>query len=424
VKHLLLIPGAMALLLSAGCRPVGDHSQIEASVIGGAAVRDARGRSAVPSPADVLAAEATASGLVRLDRDGQVIAGAAARWAILDDGLDYIFRTDDAAGVSARDMARRLRAAIRARRGAADHAVTDAIASINAVTATVIEIRLSVPQPDLLLVLAQPEYGVGAAGSMRLGAAESGAILLQPRAGITPAAMPVRLRVEPTAQAVAGFVGGTRDLVLGGTFADADMARKAGSARGTLRFDPASGLFGLVLRDARGAVADTAVRKALGLAIDRDRIVALIGAPASSKATTLAGSAIEPALPERRAEAARLLDGRQIALRVAMPPGPIAQAVFDALAQDWAGIGVTATQVAPGKAADLALVDRVTPPGSRAAIACAISAGCDSADRLALIDPPFIPIAAPVRWSLVAKRLDRFVENALAAHPLDRLASK
>ncbi len=67
------------------------------------------------------------------------------------------------------------------------------------------------------------------------------------------------------------------------------------------------------------------------------------------------------------------------------------------------------------------LVDLVTPPGSRAAFACALSAGCDPRDRLALIDPPYIPIAAPVRWSLVAKRIDLFDPNGLAAHPLDRL---
>jgi hypothetical protein len=74
--------------------------------------------------------------------------------------------------------------------------------------------------------------------------------------------------------------------------------------------------------------------------------------------------------------------------------------------------------------ADLALVDRVAPPATLAPLACAFSAGCDPRDRLALINPPFIPIGAPVRWSLVAPSLDLFTENGLAAHPLDQLRSR
>lgn len=70
---------------------------------------------------------------------------------------------------------------------------------------------------------------------------------------------------------------------------------------------------------------------------------------------------------------------------------------------------------------DLILVDRVAPAGTLATLACAVSAGCDPGDRLALINPPYIPIATPIRWSLVAPSLGLFTENALAAHPLDQL---
>ncbi|MBW8745499.1 MAG: hypothetical protein JF628_14390 [Sphingomonas sp.] len=66
----------------------------------------------------------------------------------------------------------------------------------------------------------------------------------------------------------------------------------------------------------------------------------------------------------------------------------------------------------------------VAPPATLALLACAYSAGCDPRDRLALINPPFIPIGAPVRWSLVAPSLDLFTENGLAAHPLDQLRSR
>jgi hypothetical protein len=41
-----------------------------------------------------------------------------------------------------------------------------------------------------------------------------------------------------------------------------------------------------------------------------------------------------------------------------------------------------------------------------------------------LINPPFIPVTAPLRWSLVAPGLDLFTENGLSAHPLDQLRAR
>jgi peptide/nickel transport system substrate-binding protein len=368
--------------------------------------------------------DATSSGLVRLDRDGQVIAGAAARWAILDDGLDYIFRIDDNAGVSAPEIARRLRAAIRPRRGQPGPLVAGMIESIAAVTGTVVEIRLTAPQAALLTLLGDPAYGVGARGPMEARSERPAQALLATRTGTEPRPMPVLLRAEPVGRAVARFVAGASDLVLGGRFADLPVVHVARPPRGGLRFDPVAGLFGFVLKDAAGPAADARVRAALGLAIDRDRIVAAIGAGKLAKATTLAGSEIERPLADRRAEAVELIGDRRMTLRVAMPEGPGARLLFRQVARDWASIGVTASAVAADAPADLALIDVVTPPGSRAFMACMLSAACDPGDRLALIDPPFIPIAAPVRWSLVARRLDLFQENNLAAHPLDRLRSR
>jgi peptide/nickel transport system substrate-binding protein len=99
--------------------------------------------------------------------------------------------------------------------------------------------------------------------------------------------------------------------------------------------------------------------------------------------------------------------------------------LFALAAQDWASVGISAEMVgSETRNADLALVDRVAPAGTLAVLACALSAGCDPSDRLALINPPFIPLAAPVRWSLVAPGMDLFTENALAAHPLDQLRSR
>jgi peptide/nickel transport system substrate-binding protein len=317
-----------------------------------------------------------------------------------------------------------LRSAIRLRKRDPQNALTDAIESIEAVTNTVVEIRLSEPRPDLLATLALPDYTIGAHGTMQAQPQprpQPDRILLRPRAGVDPRPQPIVLRAEPVGNAVARFVAGQSDLVLGGTFSDLGIARAANPKRGTLRFDPAIGLFGLVLRDASGAAAAPALHQALSLAIDRDRIITAIGAQGLAKATTLAGSTIEPPLIDRRASAMRLIGTARPTLRVAVPAGPGARTLFGLIAQDWSTVGIVATPVAADAPADLALIDLVTPAGSRAALACAMSAGCDPRDRIALIAPPYIPIATPVRWSLVARRLNGFTENDLAAHPLDRL---
>ena len=399
----------IAAALLGGCGR-GTHGPIEASLIGDPA----------RAPADAFA---TTTGLVRLDCEGQVIPAAAARWAILDDGLDYIFRIDDAAGIGAHGVARSLRTAVRRARGTPTAALLAPIESIAAVTATVVEIRLAAPQPDLLVLLARPEFAVGAAGPLRDVRRTPDGVLLHARAVDDRPSPPVLLRTEPAGRAVARFVAGRATVVLGGGFADLAVARAGRLRRGELRFDPVTGLFGFAVRDAAGPAGDARLREALALAIDRDRIVGLLGAPGQAKATTLAGSAIEPSLAERRATAGALLTGRDLPspLRIAMPQGPGAQLLFALVAQDWRRIGISATMVAADRPADLALVDMVAPPGALAPLACAISAGCDPRDRLALIAPPFIPLSAPVRWSLVARGLDGFVENAQAAHPLDQL---
>jgi len=398
---------ALAGLLLAGCHGGRGGGTIGVSVIG--------------DRTDVPVVAATDAGLVRLDREGQVIPGAAARWAILDDGLDYIFRIDDGAGLSAAVIARRLRDAMRRHRHDADFVGVAPVESIDAVTGTVVEMRLSAPQPDLLPLLARPEFVVGSPTPLKPGKRDRDGVLLEARQA-EDAPAPVLLRAERVGRAVVRFQNGDSALVLGGSFIDLPVARAAQSRRDTLRFDPATGLFGFAIRNPS---LSTPLRTALSLAIDRDRIVAAVGAPGQAKATTIAGSAIEPPLAERRAAALALLAGQPAHIRVAMPRGPGARLLFALAARSWAEVGISAEMVGPeARDADLALVDRVAPPGTLATLACALSAGCDPNDRLALINPPFIPMAAPVRWSLVAPGLDLFTENGLSAHPLDQLRAR
>ena len=106
-----VLPLVLGALLLAGCHGGRNGGTITISLVGESSAAGA--------------AAATGEGLVRLDREGQIIPGAAARWAILDDGLDYIFRIDDRAGVSAAGIARRLRDALRRHRRDPDFAALD-----------------------------------------------------------------------------------------------------------------------------------------------------------------------------------------------------------------------------------------------------------------------------------------------------------
>ena len=104
-----------------------------------------------------------------------------------------------------------------------------------------------------------------------------------------------------------------------------------------------------------------------------------------------------------------------------MPAGPGARLLFALAARDWRRIGIDAVAVPPEQPADIVLVDRVAPADGVALLACVVSAGCDPRDAGAVAAAPFIAITTPVRWSLVARALDGFHPNRMAAHPLDQL---
>lgn len=399
---------AALLLATAGCTTDDDRSPIAIAAIGPAA--------------DQALAGATGAGLLRLDDDGQLAAGVALRWALSDGGRDAVFRIDEAARMPAATIARRLQSAIRR----PDGIVHDLLAGaeVAAVTDTVIEVRVAQEQPELLTILADPTLAALApgAGPMRIAAHGSGGMLLTGRQS-DPPLTPIQLRSTRAGAAVLRFRDRRADLVVGGTFADLPVARAAGIAPAFYRFDPASGLFGLAIRARRGAYATPAIRQALSLAIDRDRIVRLIAASGQAKAATVAGSTDEMPLPDRSAFARRLVAeaGALPVVRLALPTGPGATLLFRLLADDWRAIGVATERVGIDAPADLALIDIVAPASTHGRLACAAAADCDVNDARALFAPPFIPIATPVRWSLVAKDIEGFEANSLAAHPIERL---
>ncbi len=432
------------------------------------------------SPAQQVLMASVAQGLVRFDARGQIEPGLAERWNVSDDGLSYVFRLSagdwpDGRTIQARDVARML---TRTMRSASRNSLKDtlgAVAEVVAMTDRVIEIRLNAPRPNLLQLLAQPEMGLTREG---LGTGP-----FQPtQRTAPPGALPL-LYTEPvidgpdkrdlvdlvaatSAKAIASFAKGDADLVLGGTFDDLPLVRRARIARGTLHFDPVAGLFGLVPARQSGPLADKELRGLLSRAIDRDALVAALNVPGLTPRATLLQGGLEglgaPAQPawtatpiaERRAflaAEARAMIGTDepITLAIDLPQGPGGTILFDRLAADWDALGIALVRAGKGVPADLRLVDLVAPSASPAwfvrSFRCSVRPICSEeadtamddgraaliadqraaflseANRLIEEENLFLPIAAPVRWSLVGPRIQGFAENIVARHPLTGL---
>ncbi len=466
----------VALAVLFACSAPQADGPLDVSVIGGVP-RIVNPNRQPLSPAEAVLLSATAQGLVRSDAAGQIEPGLAIRWDVSDDGVYYTFRIADGRGVDAEHVARALRAAIGPASRNPLKSVLGAITEIVAVTPEVVELRLASPRPDLLPLLAQPELAILArkAGTGPFGASDQpgGLIRLTPldsAAGDGDAAalgrLQVRLHAERAARAVAGFTAGHRSVVLGGRFTDLAVARAASPPAGLLHIDPAAGLFGLAVSTRGGFVGVADNRRALAMTIDRARIADAFGAGWRPAATIVAPGLVDrpsPAAPDwidadlaqRRTLARETVaswlaaQGEPPLVRLAVPDGPGGRLLFALIADDWARIGVTAIRAATGTDADLTLVDAVAPSDSASwylrQFECVRSIACSSeadtalaaartapslaarafhlgeADaRLAEISA-FIPIAQPLRWSLVARTLGGFQDNRRAMHPLDQL---
>jgi peptide/nickel transport system substrate-binding protein len=478
---LLLIP-ALALAAPA-CRSK-PQGTVDVVVIGDdePKLRDpVQGDLAAP---DAVLLQNVAQGLVQFDAGGDIVGGLAERWNVSDDGLSYIFRiaaTDwpDGRKVNAQQVARLLKRQIAARSKNDLKDALGAVEDIVAMTDRVIEIRLLAPRPNLLALLAQPEFAVLRDGRFGTGpfhpeatAGPHGEIRLVREVGNadedTVRREEVLLSAAGPAGAVRAFAAGVSDLVLGGTLADLPYAREVKLPRGSLRFDPASGLFGLVPVQSGGPLDKPEVRRLLSQAIDRATFVNALGVPGLAPRATLLEPGLDelppPAVPswlgaaigDRRpaliADANRLLGKTKPLIRVALPAGPGADLLFAELRRDWGVLGLTVERVGVNAAADFRLVDEVAPSTSPAwfvrRFRCGTAPVCNPdldalidaaraspvpAQRYALLGQAaaqiddaqlFIPITAPVRWSLVAARLNGFAGNRFARHTLTDLEQK
>jgi peptide/nickel transport system substrate-binding protein len=474
-------PRLLALLLAAalpalgGCRD-GETGPVDIVAIGDPPRLVNPNREAL-DPGSAFLLEAAAQGLVRFDAAGEIEPALAQRWTVSDDGLRYIFRLaraewPDGSKITAQQVATRLRAAASNSSRNPMKPILGAIQDIVPMTDEVLEISLRAPRSGFLQLLAQPEMAVlrngGGSGPYRLFAAPDNAVELRlppPEEEDGPAAEPPLIVHGARASlAVARFRAGSADLVIGGTAGDLPIAQSAGTPANTLVFDPVGGLFGLSFGSIEGPLGERDVRQALAMAIDRPAVVAALRVPGLQITETILPPGMEginppaaPAwtalpLPERKALAAatlaRLAPDR-LRVRVALPGGPGWRLVFAHLRRDWAAVGVEAIQVDAKAAAELRLVDQAAPVTLASwylrHFACNASRVCDpaadellaaariaptppnrrallaAADRIITDAAPFIPLAAPVRWSLVSPRLNGFRANRFGRHPAGEL---
>ena len=478
----LLLSGMIAGA-AAACQPAGDEA-VDVTVIGeeAPAITDpASGELSLPN--EVLLAN-VAQGLVRFDAHGQIEPGLAERWNVSDDGLSYIFRLasgdwPDGRQINARDVARILNRQVRA---ASRNPLKDSLGAVDeivAMTDRVIEVRLRAPRPNLLQLLAQPEFAVvregqGTGPFVVDGRQDApGAIAMTrtiPMIDDDDRVEHLHLRSAAANIAIRQFREGKAALVLGGTFADLPLVpRSERSLRTALRFDPVAGLFGLVPARSGGPLADRQLRALLNRSINREALIAALDVPGLVPRTTVLQAGLEgqmnPSAPawaqlpyaERQAgavaEARRAIDGEErLQLAIALPDSRGGDRLFQRLAADWRPLGVELVRSGSGVPADLELLDQVAPSSSPAwfvrSFRCGVVPICSEeadeqmeaarlslggADRAAMLSQAgrlideevlFMPIAAPIRWSLVANGLPGFAENIFARHPLSGLRER
>ncbi len=426
---------------------------------------------------------ATAQGLVSFDASDQVEPALAERWIVTDDGLSYIFRVRDARWtddqpVTSVDVVNSLKRSLSASSKHPFKGLFTNVAAIIPMTGQVVEIRLKSPEPNFLQLLAQPEMAIlrSGAGSGPYGihSRKDGVIRLRPRPD--PEAIEkadeeipidenadVRVRAEPADMAIARFMEGDVRYVTGGTYAELPLARAAEVEAGRFQRDPAFGLFGLMVTNRSEILANGDLRLALTLAIDREALVRSFGVadwpstisilPASldSGGPPAALAALQLPIEERRVRAEGLVPAaaRLSTIKVALPSALGGRLLFAQLAADWRRIGITAVRVMPGQPADLILIDDVAPVSSAIwyldHLACRSGQRCsqevqtlfnealaetDPAMRMELIAKAdaalvatnhYIPLALPMRWSLVGANLTGWRRSAFSVHALDEL---
>jgi oligopeptide transport system substrate-binding protein len=473
-----LLIGALA-----ACGVADDPNRTEVSIIG-PLPRSTDPDAGPLSSGNALLASETAMGLVAFDASGQVEPALAESWIVTDDGLSIIFRLrrltwPNGREVTGQDVADSLNKAMAAPSRNALKPLLSAVDAVIGMTGRVVEVRLKAPRPNILQLFAQAELGIRkrgiGLGPWRITQRRGQALLLRPvpdpalaDSGAPANERRLTLRGGRAALGIARFAADRADMVLGGTFADWPLAQAAALPEPAIRIDPAEGLFGLAVIPRNAFLRDGQMRVALAMTIDRVALVSMFGAGRWKATDRLLPAQLDSGQPpvspvwanntalERLAIARGRVtqweraNGPLAPLRIALPEGPGSSLLFARIATDWRAIGVRVERVdIASREADLRLIDAVAPnasanwylmrTGCEASLACspvgdrALSearAAATLGERAAAIARAdtayaeaqgFIPLAKPLRWSLVARRLDGFRENSFAVHPFAHL---
>jgi ABC-type transport system substrate-binding protein len=475
MRRLALLP----LPLLAACSNGIDNSRLRVDVIEETPREIAVGRLPL-SPASTYLRNVTAQGLVAFDEQGRVIPGLGARWIVTDDDQSYIFRLqktrwNNGREVKSDEVAAALRsriAELRTSRFASELAMID---KVQPMTGKVVEIRLKAPMPNLLELLAQPEFGLvhkGSGSGPMQAERITGNLQLrlrvdEPDGSISLDDNRVTLAAQDPSTALARFATGKADLLLNGRFEHLPMLTATeGNENGT-RFDAVPGLFGLLIMEAGPFLSNVENREAIAKAIDRPKLLTSFEITDWREALTLAPEALanRARLPRpdwasqtmqdrRNAARARIgswqaSNGKVRPLRIAMPRGAGSRILFARLRSDLAAIGLDAERVTYGQPADFMLIDRVADFSSPAwylgQLSCSATSICsekadaliaearaatDRDERIRLLGEAeldlqatrnFIPLANPLRWSLARDGLLGFTQSPRGLHPLQYL---
>lgn len=464
-----------AALLLAGCN-ASDTSPLGISIIDPSPVNNLDAATLAPA-AEYLRA-ATSQGLVRLDSLGNIVPALAERWIVTDDGLSYIFRLRNARwengdAVTSEHVAAALRRRLTIEARSAIGADTAEVRDIRAMTGRVIEIRLLAPQPDLLRILALPELGIrrnGRGTGPLVADRRQYWTLLTERVddaidpAMRPRVRPLQVRTESAARAIARFSLGEVSMVLGGRFEHLPYLSPASVPDNAVRADPVIGLFGLLVVNDKGFLGDPANREAIALAIDREGLMTPLGIGQWQTMTRIVPLGLDryaplagdrwtdlPLAQRRDLARGRVARWREEhdampVLRIAMPTGPGSRIVFARIKRDLATIGLESRMVGADAPADLRLIDDVAhyrqPAWFLNRLACAVQPVCDKDGDVLLAqarratDPAvrasrmaeaelsmtsaniYIPLGAPVRFSLVTRNVPGFAITADGWHAL------
>lgn len=357
------------------------------------------------------------------------------------------------------------------------------IGEVRAMTGRVVEIQLKSPMPEFLQLLAQPELGLrrnGRGAGPMLASIKGNSALLElspPNLRGTPETenwrsntRRIRVTTMSPEEAVESFDAGDVDAVFNGQLLSFPLADRGALSRGTVRLDLVVGLFGLKVNSQQGVLAGQAEREALSMALEREALIGPFGIGGWTPTSRIVPATMWPEgfeRPERWAD--QTLESRrsiargriagwranarvdEVALTIALPERVGTDLLFRALSQDLAEIGITLKRAKPGQKADLELVDRLARYGDPRwflnQFHCSLAAGPCSKEADALVAQAiasanaaekarllaeaedaltaadvYIPIGAPIRWSLIRSGIDGYVENRWGLHPLFPMA--